>query len=529
VGSSDSECIEVNAEASSALKATMSSYFLSRMATLPLLGVLIPVVGCTQAIDGIEWWHPAFGILQLYSFDEDVVPEAVLPQASLAGSVAFRGVTKAAPPRRRIPMEKLILLGEESVDTRVSGSEGLQEHGILNAVVGGSGSGLGAGKGANKGNITFAGAGASATSAIIVKDVRTATNSNITFAGADASATSETIVKDIRTATNSTSNANSTTAEKQPLQTRSWFSFLRFSFSFAFVVKALCMMCNIFYQASPLPLISEFKLKGCTGDADLAPFIATAYGGWQWCFYGLFAYIVTQKSGFLVLVYSNVVGAILGLYYVYAFHLHCNNALMLQKSSKYYMVLAFLVLIQFIAIMISQPVHALFFSGLISSVWSTIGSLALVTTVPKVYETKSSKSLPAPLLIVGEISAILWLVCGVVLWDPWITFPNAFALLVCTFALHLCWKFPATGCDMDEDGAEASTADPLENGSSEFGDVDILASPNQRASPLQRALDFVHLSSNRDSQSLQHHAANSARYGATSYKRTSTGGTGDSF
>merc|ERR1719230_1297697 len=114
-------------------------------------------------------------------------------------------------------------------------------------------------------------------------------------------------------------------------------------------------MCNIFYQASPLPLISEFKAKGDTGDSDIAPFIATAYGGWQWCFYGLFAYVVTQKSGFLVLVYSNVVGATLGLYYVYAFTLNCNNIAMLQKAPKYYLVLGTLVLVQFVAIMALKP------------------------------------------------------------------------------------------------------------------------------------------------------------------------------
>lgn len=397
-------------------------------------------------------------------------------------------------------MERLVLLGEESVDTRVIGNEG--------AIVDGAGLGHGAGRGANKGSVTFAGAGAAATNAIIIKDVRAVSNSTV----------------NVNTTVNGTSNI--TNGQKQPLTDRSWFSFLRFSFSFAFVVKALCMMCNIFYQASPLPLISEFKAKGDTGDADLAPFIATAYGGWQWCFYGLFAYIVTQKSGFLVLVYSNVVGATFGLYYVYAFHLHCRNSKMLQKSSKYYMVLGFLVLIQFIAIMVSQPVHALFFSGLISSVWSTIGSLALVTTVPKVYETKNSKSLPTPLLMVGEVSAILWLVCGVVLWDPWITFPNAFALGVCTFALYLCWKFPASGCEMDEDEAVATATDIQDNASSEYGDGDAL---DQRASPLQRAMDFVHLSGNRETQSLQSHAATSGRYGATKFKRTSTGGTGDSF
>merc|ERR1719230_915471 len=122
-------------------------------------------------------------------------------------------------------------------------------------------------------------------------------------------------------------------------------------------------MCNIFYQASPLPLISEFQTKGDTGGADLAPFIAVAYGGWQWCFYGLFAYIVTSKSGFLVLVYSNVVGATLGLYYVYAFTLNCNNVAMIQRSTKYYQALACIAGTQFVAILVLQPVRALFFSG----------------------------------------------------------------------------------------------------------------------------------------------------------------------
>merc|ERR1719398_173684 len=68
---------------------------------------------------------------------------------------------------------------------------------------------------------------------------------------------------------------------KQPLTARGWFGWMRFSLSFAFVVKTLCMMCNIFYQASPLPLITDITAKGDTGSADLAPFIAVAYGGWQ--------------------------------------------------------------------------------------------------------------------------------------------------------------------------------------------------------------------------------------------------------
>merc|ERR1719271_1382034 len=165
---------------------------------------------------------------------------------------------------------------------------------------------------------------------------------------------------------------------------------MRTALSFAFVLKSLCMMCNIFYQASPLPMVTEFKSKGDTGGADLAPFVAVAYGGWQWCFYGLFAYIVTSKSGFLVLVYSNVVGATLGLYYVYIFTKNCTNSAILQRSNTYYAVLACIVVVQAVAIFTLPPVRALFFSGLISSTWSTVASLSLVSTVPVVYETRSS-------------------------------------------------------------------------------------------------------------------------------------------
>merc|ERR1719375_3013508 len=258
-------------------------------------------------------------------------------------------------------------------------------------------------------------------------------------------------------------------------------------------------------------MITEFSAKGDTGGADLAPFIAVAYGGWQWCFYGFFAYIVTSKSGFLVLVYSNVVGATLGLYYVYAFTRNCSNAAMLQRSSKYYYVLACIVAVQMCAIISMQPVRALFFCGLISSSWSTIASLSLISTVPKVFETRSSKSLPLPLLVMGTVSALLWILCGIMLWDPWITFPNMFALGVCIFALYLCYIFPADGgCEdyiCDSDG-EKEDCDAVPHG------IDV-----ERASPalLQRALGLVSRSA------LSSDAKDSAgTYGAA----CGTGGTG---
>jgi len=450
------------------------------------LALLAPVV---TAEGSQNRWYPGCGVAQVYSWnsDDDLTVAALHLEPLVTGSssVTFDDPEAAGSAL----LEQVALVSEDSEDTRVhTDIEG-------NTLVTGAGLGAGAGLGKDASQVTFADANAAAIKA------------------AAAAAVQQGQMK-------TGQSVRGAAKGKQPLVARSWFGWMRFSMSFAFLVKALCMMCNICYQASPLPLITGFKAKGDTGSADLAPFIAVAYGGWQWCFYGLFAYIVTSKSGFLVLVYSNVVGATLGLYYVYTFTLNCNNAAMLQRSSKYYYVLACVACVQIIAIMTLQPVRALFFSGLISSAWSTVASLSLISTVPTVYKNRSSVSLPVPLLFMGEISAALWVLCGVVLWDPWITFPNCFAFVVCTFALYLCWKFPPDGVDAIhcEDGEDEPILRAKEV------DVD---EPSHfvaaNASPLQRALGFVKRSSASSENLALHDSQSSARlYGGT-------GGTGDGF
>jgi hypothetical protein len=462
------------------------------IATL-FVGLLVVTTDATDAED--PWMFPGASIAKVYDWSEDVAP-AVLEHVSVPkrSYAPFRGLSRHVSARRKLPMERWVsLLGEDSVDTRIHSDvdAGASQVATSQAV----GLGAGAGEGANT---------------LTSKANAAVRNSMVT---AVATAQSH----------NATELLNATVKTKQPLPTRTWFSMLRFTFSFAFVVKTLCMMCNIFYQASPLPLITSFQSKGDTGDSDIAPFIATCYGGWQWCFYGLFAYIVTQKSGFLVLVYSNVVGALLGLYYVWAFNANCKNMAMLQRSTKYYGVLGSIVLIQLVGILTMQPVRALFFSGLISSVWSTVASLSLISTVPTVYERKSCASLPVPLLVMGVISAALWILCGVMLWDPWITFPNLFSFHVCVFALYLCCRFPADGpqsLDKIESECDTSFVDTVEDATCS----DDAACLDVRASPLQRALAYVVSGSDSQPENRPIHdqVAISRKYGTT-------GGTGDEW
>lgn len=223
---------------------------------------------------------------------------------------------------------------------------------------------------------------------------------------------------------------------KMPHQ--SWFAL----FTFAFILKGFCMLSSFLNQVSPIPQVMRFNKVGDTGDADAAPFMSMLYGGFQWSLYGFFAFIVTRRSGFLVLVYSNIFGGTLGVCYIYAFHRNCRNAESLRRLFIYYKIAAFFFSMQVVAMLLLDTQNALFFCGLLSSVCGMIGACSLLTTMPQVVRTRCSSSINVPLLYCGMISATLWLCCGIMLSDPWMTGPNIIALIVLGCALAAVIVFP---------------------------------------------------------------------------------------
>jgi len=230
------------------------------------------------------------------------------------------------------------------------------------------------------------------------------------------------------------------------------------TFSFAFIVKALCMMSNVMFQVVPMPQVQKFNKLGDTGEVDAAPLMSILYGGCQWCFYGGFAYYITGKSGFLVLVYSNICGAILGMYYVWGFHRNCYDPKSLKQLKTYCKAAACVVSSQFLAICTVSRANALFFSGLISSIASVIGSLSLCTTLPKVIQTKSSASINLELLCIGVISSCLWITCGLMLSDIWITVPNFLCLVIQTVCSCFAMIYPRTA---EPDKTDATSSSPV--------------------------------------------------------------------
>lgn len=249
--------------------------------------------------------------------------------------------------------------------------------------------------------------------------------------------------------------SNKAVAEKAKLTPRSWFAV---TLSFAFVVKCLCMLSNVAFQMSPIPQVQSFDKRKCTGEADAAPFISIFYAGSQWCFYGVFAFLVTHKTGFLVLVYSNFSGVFLGLYYIWGFQKNCRNPAQMSMLFKYFKVVLTLVLCQFVAMLTQTRERALFFSGFVSSVCSVAGACSLLATLPVVMKTKSTASMNKPLLLIGLLSNSLWLLCGFILWDAWIVVPNSCGIFVQFIACGVVLYYPDPPAEDAPEAGSGTTA-----------------------------------------------------------------------
>lgn len=230
--------------------------------------------------------------------------------------------------------------------------------------------------------------------------------------------------------------------------------------SFAVIVKILCMAGNVIVQVSPYPQVKRWALRGCTGEADAAPYVSIAFGGWQWCAYGAFAWLVTKRSGFLILVHSNCLGALLGSYYVYTFYSNCRNQFSLNTLNLYLSAVASLALLQVCTVFVLPPERALFLVGLVSSFCSFVGALSMLVTLPSVLRTEDSRSIPGTLAIANLGCSCVWLLCGYMLADPLVTCPNVVAVGSSCLCIYVKSRYPSQ--EDAEQGLAASRKGPSE-------------------------------------------------------------------
>lgn len=213
-------------------------------------------------------------------------------------------------------------------------------------------------------------------------------------------------------------------------------------FSALILLKAACMFSNMIFQISPFPLIKTIVNKQDTGDVDAAPLICIAFGCCQWTFYGAFAWCVTSKGGFLVLVYANVMGALLGIVYVMLYHLHCKSEEWWRQLVMYYRVAVTVVLFQALTLCLCPRQQSLLLVGSIASSCSLLTAVSPLFGLPRVVQLKCSKSIRLPLVLASSISALLWAACGIQLNDPMITWPNIIAIAANTILLGFAAYYP---------------------------------------------------------------------------------------
>jgi len=216
------------------------------------------------------------------------------------------------------------------------------------------------------------------------------------------------------------------------------------SLTFAGIVKALCVMSNILVQVSPFPAVRRWETRGDTGGADAAPYVSIAFGGWQWCFYGAMAWLITKRSGFLILIQSNCLGALLGTYYTVAFWRQCQSESARLNLCKYLSAVAGLVMFEFCALMVLSSERGLFLVGLVAAFCGFVGAMSVLVTVPGVIKSKDARSIPGPIVTANMFCCTFWSICGVLLDDPLITAPSLTQLCASTTCVYLKLVYPSS-------------------------------------------------------------------------------------
>lgn len=230
--------------------------------------------------------------------------------------------------------------------------------------------------------------------------------------------------------------------------------------NFEFVIKVFAIGSNILLQLSPLRLITEMRLLGSVGHFSSFPLVALTGCGFQWSFYGYYAWSISQNSGFLMLIYANILGLVLGMYYLIEYSQIAAISPVIYDNAKATKIATFgmrrqlellggLFAIEGIFCLYGGDVaDGLLFSGALSALVSILVSASPMVAIPKIWSTQSTKScLPIDMVLASMISSVLWLWCGYLLGDPWVWMPNLCGVIVGLIQVGIIFIFTQTYLD----------------------------------------------------------------------------------
>lgn len=207
--------------------------------------------------------------------------------------------------------------------------------------------------------------------------------------------------------------------------------------SFAFLLKAGAICSSVLLTLSPLRVVWQIQAKKSTMSYPPFTFFCVFACGLQWCIYGTFAFVVTANYGFLILVYSNILGVIMGCFYCYTYHQNITEPYRLLQFQ--YCLYAAVVNYGFQATVILNVAHprALLIVGTLSAFYSVLVSFAPIADVQKIFVDKDVSGIPSDVVGASFIASALWFGCALLLHDTWILVPNFFGLILGACQLFL--------------------------------------------------------------------------------------------
>jgi solute carrier family 50 protein (sugar transporter) len=200
--------------------------------------------------------------------------------------------------------------------------------------------------------------------------------------------------------------------------------------SFSFLLKAAAIMSSVVLTLSPLRIILKIQDKKDTLTYAPYCFFCVAVCGLQWCAYGTFAFLVTSNYGFLILVYSNVLGVLMGTYYVYTYWCNMNDATRKKQFKNCCYVAGAIYAFEATVVPSTSHARALLIVGTMSACMSVGVSCAPLAEIKTILKTRDASSIPSDIAMASFAASILWLACAVLLHDLWILVPNIAGLIL---------------------------------------------------------------------------------------------------
>jgi len=217
----------------------------------------------------------------------------------------------------------------------------------------------------------------------------------------------------------------------------SWLRLL----SFSFILKSGAIMSSIILTLSPLRTVFNMRDTKSTLAYPPYTFFCVFSCGLQWCVYGTFAFLVTGNYGFLILVYSNCLGVVFGLYYIYTYVSNCHCEI---RMSQYQQCCIFAFInFSFQAAIVStlQHTRALLIVGTIAACKSVLVTAAPLAEIKRILAERDVSSMPKDLVLASFFASVLWFGCALMLHDTWILVPNACGLVLGAGQIYLLAAF----------------------------------------------------------------------------------------